>query len=41
MAKNKIDDSIMRVRSREIASELMELTFGNNDGKENFEREKN
>ena len=32
LAKNKVDDSIMRVSSKEIASELMELTFGNNDG---------
>ena len=33
LAKNKMDDSIMRVSSTEIASELMELTFGNNDRK--------
>ena len=32
LAKNKVDDSIMRVSSKEIAGELMELTFGNNDG---------
>lgn len=32
LAKDKVDDSIMRVRSREIAGELMELTFGYNDG---------
>ena len=31
LAKNKIDDSIMRVISKEIAGELMELTFGNKD----------
>lgn len=30
LAKDKIDDSIMRVSSREVAGELMELTFGNN-----------
>ena len=30
LAKNKIDDSIMRLRSKEVAGELMELTFGNN-----------
>ena len=29
LAKDKVDDSIMRVRSKEIAGELMELTFGN------------
>ena len=29
LAKDKADDSIMRVRSKEIAGELMELTFGN------------
>lgn len=29
LAKNKMDDSIMRVQSKEIAGELMELTFGN------------
>ena len=29
LAKSKMDDSIMRVQSKEIASELMELTFGN------------
>ena len=33
LAKDKVDDSIMRVRSKEIAGELMEITFGNNDGK--------
>lgn len=31
LAKDRIDDSIMRVCSRDIASELMELTFGNNN----------
>lgn len=31
LAKDKIDDSVMRVISKEIASELMELTFGNKD----------
>lgn len=30
LAKDKIDDSIIRVCSREVAGELMELTFGNN-----------
>ena len=30
LAKNKIDDSIMSLRSKEVAGELMELTFGNN-----------
>lgn len=30
LAKSKIDDSIMRVRSKEIASELMEIIFGDN-----------
>ena len=33
LAKSKIDDSIMRVRSKGIAGELMEITFRNNDGK--------
>ena len=41
LAKSKIDDSIMRVRRKEIASELMEITFGDNGGKDNFGREKN
>ena len=30
LAKDKVDDSIMRVLSKEIASELMEITFGDN-----------
>jgi len=30
LAKTKVDDSIMRVLSKEIASELMEITFGDN-----------
>lgn len=30
-AEPKLDDSIMRVESAEIASELMELTFGKDD----------
>ena len=34
LAKDKIDDSIMRVVSKEIAAELMEITFGDNN-KEN------
>ena len=34
LAKNKFDDSIMRVRSKEIASELMEITFGDNGDKQ-------
>jgi hypothetical protein len=29
----QVDDSIMRVRSKGIAGELMEITFRNNDGK--------
>ena len=33
LAKDKVEDSIMRVRSKEIAGELMEVTFGNDDGK--------
>ena len=33
LAKDKVDDSIMRVRSKGIAGELMEITFSNNDGK--------
>ena len=33
LAKDKVDDSIMRVRSKGIAGELMEITFRNNDGK--------
>jgi len=33
LAKDKVDDSIMRVRSKVIAGELMEITFRNNDGK--------
>ena len=41
LAKSKIDDSIMRVRSKEIASELMEIIFGDNGGKDNLGREKN
>lgn len=28
LAKTKVDDSIMRVLSNEIAGELMEITFG-------------
>lgn len=31
LAKDKVDDSIMRVMSKDIASELLEMTFGNND----------
>ena len=31
LAKDKVDDSIMRVMSKEIAGELMEITFGDND----------
>ncbi len=31
LARSKVDDSIMRVMSKEIAAELMELTFGNNE----------
>lgn len=31
LAKGKVDDSIMRIRSKEIAGELMEIAFGNND----------
>ncbi len=34
MAKDKVDDSIMRVMSKEIAGELMEITFGDNGGKD-------
>ena len=30
LAKTKVDDSIMRVLSNEIAGELMEITFGDN-----------
>ena len=30
LAKIKIDDSMMRVQSKKIAAELMELTFGKN-----------
>ena len=33
LAKEKIDDSIMRVMSKEIASELMEITFGKKQNK--------
>ena len=33
LAKDKVDDSIMRVRSKGIAGELMEITFRNNDSK--------
>lgn len=33
LAKDKVDNSIMRVRSKEIAGELMEITFGDNGGK--------
>ena len=33
LAKDKVDDSIMRVRSKGIAGELLEITFRNNDGK--------
>lgn len=28
LGKEKLDDSMMRVESKEIAAELMELTFG-------------
>ena len=31
LAKDKIDNSIMRVMSNDIAGELMEITFGDND----------
>lgn len=31
---HKVDDSIMRVLSKEIACELMEIIFGNNDNKD-------
>lgn len=34
IAKGKVDDSIMRVLSKEIACELMEIIFGNNDNKD-------
>lgn len=34
LAKDKIDDSIMRIMSKEIAGELMEITFGDNGGKD-------
>lgn len=37
LAKDKAEDSIMRVLSEEIAGELMELTFGSNNGKDNYE----
>lgn len=33
LAKDKIDDSIMRVMSKEIAGELMEITFGKKQNK--------
>ena len=33
LAKDKVDDSIMRVLSKEIASELMEITFGKKQNK--------
>ena len=41
LSKEKVDDSIMRVKSKDIASELMEITFGDNDIRDNFKREKN
>lgn len=34
IAKGEVDDSIMRVLSKEIACELMEIIFGNNDNKD-------
>ena len=34
IAKGKVDDSIMRVLSKEIACELMKIIFGNNDNKD-------
>ena len=34
LAKDKVDDSIMRVLSKEIACELMEIIFGNNNNKD-------
>ena len=34
IAKGKVDDSLMRVLSKEIACELMEIIFGNNDNKD-------
>lgn len=40
LAKDKIDDSIMRVSSREVAGELMELTFGNNGNEDVFVKKK-
>ena len=38
MAKDKVDDSIMRVMSKEIAGELMEITFRDNDIEDNIEK---
>ena len=34
IAKGEVDDSIMRVLSKEIACELMEIIFGSNDNKD-------
>ena len=31
LGKEKIEDSIMRIRDKEIAAELMELTFGQDE----------
>ena len=31
LAKDKLGDSMMRVKSKQIAAELMELTFGKQD----------
>jgi len=30
LAKEDVEDNLMRVRSKEVAAELMELTFGKN-----------
>ena len=38
LAKDKEDNSIMRVKSKEIAGELMEITFGNNDSEFGYKR---
>ena len=35
--KDKIDDSIMKVKSKDMLIELMILIFGNNVSKSNFE----
>ena len=31
LAKDEFDDSVMRIKNKDVASELMEITFGNDN----------